>query len=136
MRFRASFALALAGAALLTLSACVVHMPAAVSSTSLGPQEQVLDVRKGRSQSFYILFFGPFGNDSISAAVDNAIGDTDADTMMNVFVDRKKTYIPFPGLSLVTLTDTEVLGTLVRYKDMPSRAVRKALPRQDEAPHP
>lgn len=110
-----------AGAALLAMlyaSGCTHYMPAAVSSTSIGGQGEVpVKVVTGRSKASYFLAFGPFGDDSLLAALEDARGKGDGDTLANVFVDRKLFCVPHCGFSLYTSVETEVTGTLVKYQD-------------------
>lgn len=97
-------------------------MPAAVSSTSIGNQGEIpVKVVSGRSEASYVLFFGPFGDDSLLAALEDARSKGDGDTLANVFVDRKLFCFPVCGFSLYTSIETRITGTLVKYQDERSR---------------
>ena len=87
----------------LSLSGCTYYMPAAVSSTSIGNQGEIpVKVVSGRSEASYFLVFGPFGDDSLQAALEDARRQGDGDTLANVFVDRKLFCIPTCSWSLYT----------------------------------
>lgn len=102
---------------LLSAGGCVRYMPAGISSTSIGTKNEVpVKVTSGESSAVYVFFLGPFGNDSLEAAIENAKGKAQADSIANVFVDRKLTCYPFYPLCLITFIDTRVYGTLVKYK--------------------
>lgn len=92
------------GAALAFIAGCTYYQPAMVSSSSInGDYERPVLVTYGEAHAFYLFgLVGPFGNDSLQAAIEDAMGDAPADTMTNVFVDRYITFFPLPGFSLVT----------------------------------
>ncbi len=101
----------------LFLPACVYHYPTAVSTTSLnGKYEKPLIVTNGESHAFYLFGIGPIGDDSLQAAIEDAQGDAPADTMINVFIDRKATYFPFRYFPIITRISTSVYGTLIKYR--------------------
>lgn len=113
---------------LLSFSGCTYYMPAAVSSTSIGNQGEIpVKVVSGRSEASYFLFFGPFGDDSLLAALEDARSKGDGDTLANVFVDRKLFCFPFCGVSIYTSIETRITGTLVKYQDERSRQFQKAV---------
>jgi len=101
---------------LVPMIGCTYYLPPSVSSTSLGPKEKPVMIKSGRSSSYYVLFFGPFGDNSLEAAINDAVGKN-GDTMINVFVDRKMIFFPFPYFSLFTVNDTMVHGTIIKYTD-------------------
>lgn len=110
-----------------SFSACTYYMPMTVSSTSIGNQSEVpVKVVSGRSEASYFLIFGPFGDDSLQAALEDARRQGDGDTLANVFVDRKLFCVPTCGWSLYTAVETRVTGTLVKYQDERSRQFVKA----------
>ncbi len=107
-------------------SGCTYYMPAAVSSTSIGNQGEVpVKVVSGRSEASYFLAFGPFGDDSLLAALEDARSKGDGDTLANVFVDRKLFCVPHCGFALYTSIETKVTGTLVKYQDARSSQFQK-----------
>jgi hypothetical protein len=102
----------------LSAFACAYHYPAGISTTSLsGVREAPVAVRSGESNTYYVLFLGPFGENSLRAAIKNAKKNTEADTIANVFVDRKMTFYPHVIFPIVTKVSTRVYGTLIRYED-------------------
>lgn len=112
---------------LLSFSGCTYYMPMAVSSTSIGNQGEIpVKVVSGRSEASYFLFFGPFGDDSLLAALEDARNKGDGDTLANVFIDRKLFCVPLCGFSLYTSIETRITGTLVKYHDERSRQFQKA----------
>ena len=96
---------------------CVHYMPVAVSSAPLGPKEHPVAVVSGEASAYYFMGFGPMGDDSLEAAVADAKGQKDSDTIMNVFVDRRLFCFPLCGFSLITQGTTRIYGTLVKYDD-------------------
>ena len=103
----------------LSLSGCIHYLPAAVSSTGLGEHERPIRVTTGHSSAFYFFGLGPFGNDSLAAAIEDAQGDAPGDTMANVFVDRRIITVPSDYLPLIVRIDTMITGTLIKYENEP-----------------
>jgi len=117
---------------LLSFASCTYYMPVAVSSTSIGNQGEIpVKVVSGSSEASYFLVFGPFGDDSLLAALEDARSKGDGDTLANVFVDRKVFCIPFCGFPLYTSVETRITGTLVKYQDERSERFRNALSGQN-----
>lgn len=106
----------------LGLTGCTHYLPAAVSSTSLGPKERPVGVVNGISSAYYFLGIGPSGDDSLRAAVEDALSQGKADTMVNVFVDRQVMNFPFDFFPVFSLIRTSVYGTLVQYPELRSPA--------------
>ncbi len=102
---------------LVLLCGCSYYQPAMVSTASLGPREKPLAVVMGESQASYFFFFGPFGNNSLAMAVEDAKKQTGADSLMNVFVDRKTLLFPLPFLPILITNKTLVYGTAVKYDE-------------------
>ncbi|MCG2726963.1 MAG: hypothetical protein L6420_12070 [Elusimicrobia bacterium] len=104
---------------ILILSGCAYYQPTAVSTNSIGGKyERPTGIAQGTASRFY--FFPcyaacPSGEDSLKAAIDDALIGRNADTLANVFVDRKTTYFPHPLLYLFVRHDVIVTGTLVKY---------------------
>ncbi|MBI2069215.1 MAG: hypothetical protein HYT79_01315 [Elusimicrobia bacterium] len=87
-----------------------------VSTNAVGSKfEQPVDVASGSSSAYYILGIGPLGNDSLRAAVEDALQFRRASTLSNVYVDRRLICFPFCYLPIATRVDTMVYGTLVSY---------------------
>jgi len=101
----------------LLMTGCVAHLPTMVSTTSLGENEKPICMATGKASSVSLWFLGPFDDDSLRAAIKDAIGPTDADTMVNVFVDRSIFCIPFCQFPLLLMRTTQVYGTLIKYTD-------------------
>ena len=98
---------------------CVHYLPAAVSTNPIGSKyEKPVKVVTGVSRAYYIGGIGPIGNDSLEAALDDALGYARADTMANVFVDRRLICFPLCNLPLIFRVDTIITGTLVDYVEM------------------
>ncbi len=57
----------------------------------------------------------PVGEDSLMAAVKDALDGKVGDTLANIYVERKTVAFPFVFLPLVTRTEVVVMGTLVKY---------------------
>lgn len=93
------------------LTSCTYHRPALIAQANIGPKEIAVGVTKGESSAFYVLFFGPFGDNSLAAAVEDAKAKANADTLLNVFVDRQTFFIPL----IYTRVTTVIYGTLVSY---------------------
>jgi len=96
------------------------YLPTAVSTNPVGTNyEKPVDVVSGKSSAYYLFggLFGPIGDDSLKAAVENALSYRRGSSLTNVFVDRK--LICFPpcqwGLTLFMEVNTIVLGTVVTY---------------------
>jgi len=101
--------------AALLLSGCAYRYPTAIAQSPLGSKETPVAMVRGKSASSMFLFFGPFGDDSLAAAIRDAKTRAEGDTMLNVFVDRTLICIPFFFLRLITLSHTSVYGTMVKY---------------------
>lgn len=100
----------------LLFAGCIHYYPAAVSTNPVGTNyEKPVDVVSGQSSAFYIGIFGPFGNDSLQAAVEDALSFRRASSLSNVFVDRRLVCFPLCGFSIISRIDTMVYGTLVSY---------------------
>ena len=100
------------------LSSCIVNKSGFASSASLGDAllEKPVGTGSGASSATYILgFIGPFGDDSLEAAVKDATGNDSTESMVNVFVDRKITVYPFFFLPIVRVDSTNIYGTVVQY---------------------
>ncbi len=90
-----------------------------VSSTSVGSQyERPIGMSEGRASSWH--FFPCYalcrvGDDSLTAAVNNALGGEVGDALANVYVERKTIAFPHVYFPLVVRTEVVVMGTLVKY---------------------
>lgn len=70
----------------------------------------------GRSNAYYFLGFGPFGDDSLKAATADALSKKGGDAVVNVTVDRALIAFPHPSYPLYLNVTTEVSGTAVKLK--------------------
>lgn len=106
--------------ALSLLGGCAYYRPMAVSTNSVGTEfESPTGIVKGRSVEYYCLPFYhllPIGNNSVEKAFNSALKDTDADTISNVYIERKTNIYPLPFIPLVIRSETRLMGTGVRYK--------------------
>jgi len=72
---------------------------------------------EGESRAHYVLGMGPTGDDSLKAAVADALAKRGGDTLINVTVDRAVTaFPPFGAGSWYRAVRTFVSGTAVRFK--------------------
>jgi len=93
-------------------------MPAAVSSTSVGSDyERPVKTVTGMSSAYYLFGLGPEGDDSLNAAIADAMSYAKSDSIANVFVDRRIIGFPTLYFPIVMRIDTIVFGTLVKYTD-------------------
>jgi len=103
----------------LFLSGCAYYQPMGISSTSVGSQyERPVGIGEGIARRWY--FFPcwslcPVGEDSLKAAMEDALAGSPGDTLANVYVDRRTIYFPHPMLPLIVRNDIVVTGTLIKY---------------------
>jgi hypothetical protein len=103
----------------LVFSGCAYYQPMGMSSTSIGSQyERPSGMAEGRASSWH--FFPCYalcraGDDSLTAAVNNALDGKVGDTLANVYVERKTIAFPHIYFPLVVRTEVVVMGTLVKY---------------------
>jgi hypothetical protein len=77
-------------------------------------------VVSGKSTAFYLFGLHVGGQDTLSSALEDALETVPrlvADTMVNVFVDRRVIYIPSNYFPIFTRIDTVLSGTLIKYQD-------------------
>lgn len=104
---------------MLLLSGCAYYQPIGISSTSIGSQyERPSGMAEGVSRRW--LFFPcynacPVGEDSLKAAIDNALEGNVGDTLANVFAERRIIAFPHLYFPLLVRSDVVVTGTLVKY---------------------
>jgi hypothetical protein len=98
------------------LAGCTHYHPSMVSSVSLGEKfERPVDVGTGHSSAVYWFGLGPNGDDSLKAAMEDAMLGKKADAMVNILVDRKTYCWPACAFPLYMKTETMLTGTLVDY---------------------
>jgi len=107
---------------------CTTYFPHCISTTQLADQMDIIGAVSGESRSTYIFIVGPFGEDSLKAAVADALAKSGGDALVNVTVDLGVTTFPFPEMitnalestgyyrSLYRSNHTYVYGIAVRYK--------------------
>lgn len=118
-------------AMLISVSGCTHYMPAAVSSTSIGNHGEIpVKVVSGSSSANSFLFFGPFGDASLQAALEDARSQGDGDTIANVFVDRILFCFPACFLPIYSSVETRITGTLVKYQDERALPFQKPVAKQ------
>jgi hypothetical protein len=82
------------------------------SSANIGPQERVIGMASGKGEG-------------LEEAIKNAIGQTSADTLVNVFIDSE--WVCFFGCRPTGLV--RVFGTLIEYQG--SLKIPTAVPQKD-----
>jgi len=104
---------------MLLLSGCAYYQPIGISSTSIGSQyERPSGMAEGVSRRW--LFFPcynacPIGEDSLKAAIDDALDGNVGDTLANVYAERRVVAFPHIIFPLIMRSDIIVTGTLVKY---------------------
>lgn len=122
---RAAWALCLAAG----LSGCVVHLPAALAPEPLGPTPNVpIGPVTGQAHSVHFFSWKRYGDDTTEMAVKNAISGTQGDGLINQVVSRHVLCFPECRWPILTWSETEVEGTLVRYYRMPAWEKPEAAP--------
>ena len=118
------------------LVGCTTYYPPTISTTSLYSDREIpVKVVTGKSYSTVLLGFLEIeGNNSVSEALKRAKAKEDGDTLVNVFVDRTTTHIPFTWLPIITINTTTVTGTLIRYEGLPRKS--KDTPKTKEQKEP
>ena len=104
-------------AAAVTFAGCTTYFP---HSASMGgvvmTNIEVLGRVEGQSRAHYILGYGPMGDDSLKAAVADALSQKGGDTLVNITIDRSTTMFPPYLGSIYTAVTTTISGTAVRFK--------------------
>ncbi len=98
------------------LFACTYNIKTEMSSSPVGKNEIPVATVSGSSSAIYFLGFRLAGDDSIAMAIQEAIQRAGADTLINVFSDKKIKQFP-PLIPLMTEVETSVYGTAVKYND-------------------
>ena len=107
--------------AALALAGCTVFVPTPphMSSTAI-PGSEIVGVVEGESRAYYIFGIGPFGDNSLKAAIKDALSKRGGDTITNVAIDQVTTYFgagpALPQYNLGLSVRTKVYGTAIRYK--------------------
>jgi hypothetical protein len=113
---RSAWALGLAAA----LAGCAVHMPAALAPEPLGPTDYLpIGPVTGQAHSVHFFSWRRYGDDTTEMAVQNAIAGTQGDQVINRVVMRHVMCFPECRWPILTISETSVEGTLVRYNRMP-----------------
>jgi hypothetical protein len=103
----------------LFLTGCAYYQPIGVSSTSIGSQyERPSGIAEGHATKWY--FFPCYawcqvGEDSLKAAMADAMVGRVGDTLANVYVERKTIAFPHIFFPLIAKSEIIVTGTLVKY---------------------
>lgn len=104
---------------MLVFCGCAYYQPIGISSTSIGSQyERPSGMAEGVSRRW--LFFPcynacPIGEDSLKAAIDDALVGNVGDTLANVYAERRVVAFPHVMFPLIMRSDIIVTGTLVKY---------------------
>jgi len=106
------------------LAGCTIKRPLMMSSASMGPgQEEVVGMATGKSSAFYFLgILVGQGDNSLKSAVEDALTNTRAHTMVNTFADESCTFFPF-----FASCEVRVTGTAIRYKDLKENSYFEAM---------
>lgn len=100
-------------------SGCAYYQPIGISSTSIGSQyERPSGIAEGVARRW--LFFPcynacPVGEDSLKAAIADALENGVGDTLANVYAERRTIAFPHIYFPLIVRSDIIVTGTLVKY---------------------
>ena len=82
-----------------------------MSSTEISPNVQVVGTVEGESRSTNVFGFGPFGDHSLRAALQDALSKRGGDALINVSIDQATTsFGPF-----YSVNRTMVMGTAVKF---------------------
>jgi len=102
------------------LVGCVVHMPAALKPEPLGPTPNVpIGPVTGQAHSVHFFSWKQYGDDTTEMAVRHAIEGTQGDGLINQVVNRHVLCFPECRWPILTWSETQVEGTLVRYYRVP-----------------
>lgn len=103
--------------ALPLMAGCTVYVPHSVSMGGVVmPDVKVVGRVEGTASAKYILGFGPFGDDSLKAAVADALAQQGGDTLVNVTVDRSIMGFPHPSAATIYKEiKTTVSGTAIKF---------------------
>jgi hypothetical protein len=100
---------------------CTVFVPPPphMASTSI-PNSEIVGVVDGESRAYYVLGYGPFGDNSLKAAIKDALSKRGGDTLTNVAIDQSVTFFgagpSLPQFNFGFSVKTKVYGTAVRYR--------------------
>ena len=103
----------LALSALVALAGCTIFVPAPpqMASTEISPNVQVVGTVEGEARSSYVLGFGPYGENSLRAAIQDALSKRGGDALINVSIDQATTNF----FGFYTVRRTLVMGTAVKF---------------------
>lgn len=102
------------------LAGCLQHLPADLPSIPLGSTSDVpVGPATGRAHSVHFFGWRRFGDDTTDAAIADAKKAAPEDDLINVAVNRKILCFPACDWALVIWAETQVDGTLVRYRRLP-----------------
>ena len=98
---------------LIGLAGCTIFMPTPpqMASTEISPNVQVVGTVEGEARSSYVLGFGPYGENSLKAAIQDALSKRGGDALINVSIDQATTNY----LGFYTIRRTLVMGTAVKF---------------------
>jgi len=106
--------------ALAFLTGCTVFVPPSPQMAStIIPNTTIVGVVDGESSAYYILGMGPFGDNSLKAAIKDALSKRGGDALTNVAIDQTFKYFgigpSLPAANFGFSVKTKVYGTAVRY---------------------
>jgi hypothetical protein len=107
----------------LAMTGCTAHL-APVVSTSFPRNAVALGVAEGKSEADYFLRIKMDGDDSVSAAIADALRGKDAHDLVNIVVERDLWCFPACGFDLYRSVETKVRGTLIKYLEEPGHPLQ------------
>ena len=105
------------------LTGCTVFVPPPphMAATSI-PNTEIVGVVDGESSAYYVFGMGPFGDNSLKAAIKDALSKRGGDALTNVAIDQSFKYFgagpSLPAYNVGFSVKTKVYGTAVRYKKL------------------
>ncbi len=103
--------------AVLSLPACTYNKGLVVSSADRGPNDKVVGIVRGQSEKDYLFGIFQTGDDSLGAAMEDAISRSSvpAQGLINVFAEKYCTYIFYP---FFWSCGTTLTGAAIQYAEL------------------
>lgn len=99
------------------LTGCTAYIPHSVSMAApVETDVQNIGSVNGESSAQWFMGMGPTGDNSLKAAVADALSKKGGDALINTTVDRSITAFPHPAWPLFLVVKTRVTGTAVKFK--------------------
>lgn len=112
-------------ATILLCGGCAYNKEMVITPSTLGPNEKVVGLVSGRSQKSYLFGAFSWGDDSLKAALLDALSHSKipAQGLNNVFAEKSCTYYPIPGLFWTCMT--ELTGAAIQFADVGTVKIQK-----------